>query len=170
MGVPALDMIHEYDFEKLISKCGKYICRIIYKERNQQLYFSLIRKLPSYIATYCFNVTSLDLTASIVLPREVEILAENCKKIKELRLRLHWGVLYEEQLTKLFEVNKNLEDIALYNREFLCPSLMKLPEHKMKAIKLESDIYFSNNIFSSVSIEFFLYLFLIIGILYSYRS
>jgi len=71
MGVPTFDRIDEKAFEKLISKCGKNFSRLIYEQKNQELLSSVVRKLPSHIATYCFNITSLDLTVSIFYPREM---------------------------------------------------------------------------------------------------
>jgi len=150
MGVSRLDMIDENSFEKLLQKCGKYISRIIYKKGDQRIRYSILRKLPFYISTYCFNVSSLDLTQSIFYPSEVAILAKNCKKIKELKLLLSSIYNYEDQLTNLFEVNKDLEVLVLYR--LLCPSLIRLPEQKMKAITLNYCFNFSLDIFSSVSI------------------
>jgi len=161
MGVPALHSIDQNAIEKLMSKCGKHISQIIYKSGNQKLRSSVVRELPSYIATYCFNVTSLDLTASIIYPREIEILSQKCNKIKKIGLLLSSIYGYEDELTKLFEVNKDLEDITLY--KLLCPSLMKLPEQKVKAITLEYCLDFPLHLFSSVSIiQFFPYILLII--------
>jgi len=155
MGVPTLDMIYKCEVDELLSRCGTYINQIIYKKGNQKLHHSVECVLPFYITVYCFNVTSLELTASAFDPCALEILADNCKKIKKLSLRLCWQHEYEEQLTKLFEENKNLEDIELYDLRLLCPSLKKLPEHKMKAITLEV-FKIRNDIFSSVStIQFF---------------
>jgi len=152
IGFPKLDMIEENALEKLLQKCGKYISRIVYNDKYE-LDLSQCR-LTRCISMYCFNITSLDLTASIFIPSDIEILAENCKMIKELKLRF-CSVDYERELSKLFEENKNLEDIALYNMEYVCPSLMKLPEHKIKAFTLvcKSDI---RHIFPLVSIvQFF---------------
>jgi len=148
MCVPALD---EDAFERYISKCGKYISRIIYEEKYPELHLSVKAELPRYIFTYCFNITKLDLTALNFFPQQVKILSENFKKIKELKLKLHIEYTYEEQLTKLFEVNKNLEVLELHDMHHICPSLMKLPQHKMKAITLAS-IYIVHDVFYSVSI------------------
>jgi len=88
MGVPALEMIDKNTFEKFILKCGKYISRIIYKINGYKLHQLVRCKLPSYISTYCFNVTSLDMTQPIFYPKEIGILAQNCKQIIELKLLL----------------------------------------------------------------------------------
>jgi len=170
--VPALDKLDRNAFKNLISKCGKYISRIIYEERNQKLHIPANIALPSYIAKYCFNVTSLNYTASYLFPRDIELLAENCNKIKELKLKLHTQCIYQSQLTKLFEVNKNLEYITLYELGYMCPSLMKLPEHKIKAITFEQLQFYriENNILFSVCILlFFFYFVLIIGIFLPYQ-
>jgi len=149
--------IHKKAFEKALSKCGTHISRIIYKRRDELLYESFccnitLHLLP-YISTYCFNVTSLDLTAA--QPSRSDIIRlSHCKKIKQLSLKLI-NPQFENELTMLFEENKDLEDIALYG-DRLCPSVMKLPEHKMKAITLECNVnhvvHFDDRIFSSVSI------------------
>jgi len=108
MGVSAFDTIEKNAFNVLISKCGQHIFRIIYKKKSQQLHASVECQLSFHIATYCFNVTRFDLAASIRFTREVEILAEDCKNIREFRLKLDPTCGYEEQLTKLFEVDKKL--------------------------------------------------------------
>jgi len=151
MGVPTLDMIYRCELDNLLSRCGKYITQIIYKKGNEELHQSVINELPFYITTYCYNIINLDLTASVFDPWALEVLAENCRKIKKLRFKVSLIHNYEEELTKLFEVNEELEDIALYRLQSVCRSLTKLPEHKMKAITLAC-FKFGNDIFSSVSI------------------
>jgi len=159
IGVPKLDMIDDNTFRKVLSKCGRYITQIIYKKGNQEFHASILYVLPFHITTHCLNVTSLDITASVIIPQGIKILAENCKKLKQLRLQLCILYDYEDEFPKLFEQNKNLENIVLYDMGFLYPSLKKLPEHKMKAITLEC-IHMGNDIFSSVStIRFFFILF-----------
>jgi len=171
MGISALETINEKAFEKLISKCEKYISRIIYRDDYYILQSCARYKLIGYISTHFFNITSLNLTALTISPEDVNILAEHCKKLKILSLTLYLQCAYEEQLTKLFEVNKNLENIALYNMEYVCHSLMKLPEHKMKAITIDCFYDIEDNILSSVSmLQFFLYLILIIGMFHPCRS
>jgi len=146
-------MIVDETLKKYISKCGRYLSRVIYKRatRNWELRHSIAYKLLGYISTYCFNVTHLDLTASVFFPSEVEILAENCKKLKVLRLTFSLQYDYNRELTKIFEVNRNLEDVALYKLRSQCRVLMELPEHKMKAITIN---WFDEHpdILSSVSI------------------
>jgi len=146
-GVPTYDMIKNDVLRTFMSKCGQHISRIIYKDH---LFHSTINnKLLDYISTYCLNVTSLNLIGLEILPYEIRILAHNCKKIKKLSLQLYPKYEYERELTMLFEENKNLDDITLYQAS-LCRSLLKLPEHKMKAIKLVCN-QLPDNIFSSVS-------------------
>jgi len=144
-------MITKSAFDEVISKCSRYISQISYTRGNQELHQSVINELPFYITTYCSNITSLDLTASTIEPWGLVVLAEKCKKIKKLSIKLSLLHKYEEELTNLFEVNEELEDIALYELQSVCPSLKQLPEHKMKAITLAC-FEFGNDIFSSVSI------------------
>jgi len=159
IGVPRLDMINIKAFLNVLSKYGRYITQIIYKKGNQEFHASILYVLPFHITIHCLNVTSLEFTASIINPWGIEVLAENCKKLKQLRLKLCIVYDYKDELTKLFEENKNLENIVLYDMGFLCPSLKKLPEHKMKAITVQC-IHMGNDIFSSVStIRFFFILF-----------
>jgi len=152
-------MIHTKAFEKALSKCGKHISRIIYKgdpSNYEPLCWNIIYDLLNYIATYCFNVTSLDLSAAHMFPSELMTLAQKCKKIKQLCLLIS-AYSYEDGLTVLFEENKDLEDITLYTKKIsIVTSLMRLPEHKMKAITLKCDlnaaITIDPRILSSVSI------------------
>jgi len=162
MGISELDMIDDYVLEKVLQKCGKYLSQIIYND-IYKLRQCIEYKLVGYIATYCSNLTSLHLTASHFIPLEIEILAKNCKMIKELQLTLNHQYMYEDELTKLFEQNKNLETLALYNMDYICPSLMQLPEHKMKVITLKCMFDFKDILQSVSIIQFFLYLVFIIG-------
>jgi len=172
LGFSKVYMIDENVLKKLLSKCGKYISRIIYKHKYYKLRILVECEIAHYISTYCFNVTSLDLTALAFFPWEIEILAKNCNKIIELRLKFHNTSLYEKQLTKLFEVNENLEHVALFNLNSVCSILMNLPEHKMKAITFQTNdaqfFYIEHDILFSVNIiQFFLYLILIIDMFLS---
>jgi hypothetical protein len=168
-GFPAPDQTDEGVLHKIMLKWGKYISRIFYTAEYPKLFSYFENRLPRYISTYCFNITNLDLTALFLFPRDIEIIAENCKKIKRLRLKLYLVSKYYNELVKLFEENKDLEDIGIYRMNFLCRSLMKLPEQKMKTIMLDCYTYFGNKIFSQVSIiKFFLYF--IIGTSHPCRS
>jgi len=151
-GFPIANKIDEALFRKIILKCGKYISQISYTAEYPKLVIHFEKRLPNYISKYCPNVTNLDLSGILLFPRDVEIIAENCRKIKRLRLKLYLISSYHYELTKLFENNKDLEDIGIEKMSFLCRSLTKLPEHKMKTIMLECYIHFENELFSQVSI------------------
>jgi len=133
---------------QLLSKCGPNISQIIYDDIQLNPTFG--DKLPKYISKYSYNVTTLNLTATDICPSKISILARNCKKIKKLGLRLSSACRYERNLTMLYQQNEDLEDIALY-RKSLCRSLLNLPEHKMRAIKLVCEVDLSTRRFSSVS-------------------
>jgi len=152
LGFPTIYKVNEIMFRNILLKYGQYIHEIIYK--GHKLQPNIDYRLTDYISMYCFNVKNLNLTASRLHPSQIKILAEKCKNIEKLSLYLCSVCQFEDELTMLFEENKNLKDISLC-REILCPSLLKLPEHKMRAIKLNV-VYFTNalsiDIFSSVSI------------------
>jgi len=151
-GFPPIERLDEVEFRNIMLKWGKYISQIFYTTDHPKLLSFFENKLPHYISTYCFNVTNLDLTASFLFPPDVDIIAENCRKIKRLRLKVYLISSYYNEFIKLFENNKDLEDIGIQRMNHLCQSLTKLPEHKMKTIMLECYSRFENELLSDVSI------------------
>jgi len=159
MSIPKLTMLDDDTFANLVLKCGKHISRITYKKRDEDLHPLVLYKLSYYISRYCFNITNLDLSAIIIYPKEIKILAENCKNIEMLVFKLHMKYNYEKSLTMLFKENKNLEDITLYNMQYIYRSLMKLPVHKIKAITLNCNFDVKNILYRVSIIQFFFILF-----------
>jgi len=160
-GFPPLYKTDEVVFHKIMSKWSKYISRVCYaaKPGKDVPYFE--NRLSDYISKYCFNVTNLDLTALRLFPRDIKIIAKNCKKLKRLKLNLNFIIQLDNELAQLFKENKNLEDIEINGIKALCRSLLKLPVQKMKTMILHCE-RLENEIFSQVSIiKFFLYLILI---------
>jgi len=81
LGFTTFHTIDNDMFTKLIAKCSKHIFRIIYKD--YKLHSNIDNRLSNYISTHCFNVRSLDLSATILHSSQIKILAQNCKKIEK---------------------------------------------------------------------------------------
>jgi len=118
-------------FSQVLSKCGQFLTEI-----NLSMHkFNMDKHIPYYIAIFCPNLKTLDLTTVQLTTQDIKRLARNCDKIEKLRLGLMYDYKYE--LSSLFQMNQNLKELMICRGKFLDESLLKLPAGNIHTIILD---------------------------------
>jgi len=153
--ISAYPRINNRIIAKVLSKCGQFLTEIDFS--NQKFCFN---KCQMKTDCSCSNSMILNIITLNLVSQNLNLLIQNCKNIK--KLSIGWLYNCEEELSNLFQSNKNLEYLAIYKSIFLGSSLLKIPYIHTIILEKCTVTYLSMvNIFKF----FFLFLFLLLLLL-----